>query len=132
MPTGTVDITVTKLGNAYQVTVDPWLVRPAGSQRLTRIEWTFTAVNTSFAEAKLDFATKNHFHDARNVASPGSKTAHYILDDAPNPVPSGGGMLGSDIINPAGKNLPEYEYIIELIIQNGPQIEIDPGYRVRP
>ncbi len=133
MATGTVIVTVTKIGvgpdEGYRVEVQPWKVIPAAAHNFDRIEWAFSGVGVKFNEVSLDFKTKDHFVDAIDVSGSGP-SEHWVLGENVVP-PASAKIIGSDVKNPSNKN-DDYQYIVNIEVVNGPKIEVDPGYRVWP
>lgn len=127
--TGTVIVEVTKIGDGYRVEVQPWLVKPDQNYIFNEIVWAFSGVGVKFNELSLDFGTKDHFADAKDVSGPGP-TEHWVLGGNVAP-PASAKVIGSQIKSPDNKH-SEYQYKINIEVVGGPKIEIDPGYRVRP
>jgi hypothetical protein len=120
----------------YQVTVNPWLVapdpvpvNPPEVNTIVTIEWNFdaTAAGANFVEFGLDFKTKNHF---QGVSHPGPPRWRHQVDVPP--APPAGEIITLDLIDPMSLNAQDYEYIVNIELDNGLRIEIDPGYRVKP
>ena len=131
--TGTVFVKVTKTdggsGVGYRIEVEPWNVKPADTFLFGRIDWVFLGDGVQFEEASLDFKTKDHFADAKDVSGSGP-SQHFVLGGNVAP-PASAKVVGSDVKTPDNKN-DDYTYIVNFRLVGGPKIEIDPGYRVRP
>lgn len=117
----------------YRASIQPWLVRPDDDDNeLGKITWEFEALNNlEFGEITLNFKTKKHFDP---IDTDGSD---FVLKDTSPPSPNKtivGGL--DDTFNFVKKN---YNYIVEFTLVDSAsgdaeeiEIEIDPGYRVRP
>jgi hypothetical protein len=150
--TARVNVIVNQLGGSsqpgvapsegYRVEVSPWVVAPdpapcpppcppPNTYIIVTIEWAFQAgTGVNFSEFGLDFKTKQHFQGVPDI-NPGLGE-HYVETRTVPPAPPAGEIIALHLIDPMSLNAQDYEYIVNIELDNGLKIELDPGYRVRP
>ncbi len=131
-------VILTGLEAGYRISVHPWLVKPDESvppeeeddDELEKITWDFIAKNgLKFGDITLNFKTKKHFVPLQQDGS------DFVLKDTLPPAANK--QIVGDLDGTFPFKSQNYNYILEFTLVDDDEdkvleIELDPGYRVKP